>query len=568
MKSLIAALWMKVAATVCAAALVSAASGCEEKAKLAFEIVTPEGDDPFEGVTEVVIRAGEEEKRKSVSDPRDISLAVKLELGSQVRLELEGADSEGNVICSATSPYFFAVGSEQNLRLWVSRVGRMSPHPEIMETGAGQPAVASYIQQDWDEVEDDLLFTYWFGGCDGSGLPVDVAGYFDPYIQEMVYLPQLEDSEAWADPLRPAQPRCGSVAMSIEAGLFLVFGGVDSQGRSVDELDLVIPTSSSYEYLPMSLQCDDSVDNDGDGATDTADEDCSGPLDATEDPDNDWARAHARATTLGPYFDLFDDLGSRVLNSYLVTGGRGATGERSKVALHILAKLTGAGYGYSVEVEELELLAARAAHTATVSVREEDGVELRTVLVYGGTSDSTDVPVAETVSFQLDSEEPTVGWSWNQQGYTADATGQPLPRLTGHAAVSLADGKILVAGGRNTQGELTADGWLFDPSQSTFTHLPGFLGEPRAGHTMTRTQTTVLVAGGEDGAGELADRALIIRSDSLSGQLELVGETPMSTPRWGHAAFVLANGQIGVLGGFGRDGEPLDDLEIFNPDPT
>jgi hypothetical protein len=550
-------------------ALVAAQPGCEDKVTLSFEILVPAQDDPFDGVTEVTLKAGEQETQTTLTSAQDaLSLKLKMELGTQTQILLSGRDSGGQLLCSGRSPYFYAVGSKQPLKLWVSRVGRLSLHPAVMETAAGQPAVANYTQQDFDDVSDDLLYTFWFGGCDASGLPIDTAGYFDPYMHEMITLSALGESASWIDPLRPAVARCGSATMHIESGVFLVFGGTDAQGRATDEMDLALPTGAEYGYLPLHFECDDSIDNDGDGQTDTDDTDCRSATDATEDPQRSWARSHGRATALGPYVGLYADDGGQVIDSYLVSGGWDDRGVRAATALHVVSTRTSDGYGYRVDVEEVALAAGRAAHTATLSTTVDGDLEKRTVLLFGGTLDASGIPVAETLSFTLDTSESDFTVNWQSQAYTTDRDATPLPRLTGHAAVALADGTILVVGGRHPDGTLTADAWHFDPLEEAIEHLPDFLSEPRAGHTMTRSETHVLVAGGETAGGQLATDALCIESDTLNGRLEEIARTPMAVPRWGHAAFVLANGQIAVLGGFGTDGTPVADLEIYNPDAS
>ena len=554
-----AALWLSLGA--------ARSGGCEEKATLSFAILTPQ-DDPFQGVTEVTLTAGEKEKTKTISDPSDLSVSIDMPLSTQVQLELIGKNSNGDVLCSGKTPYFFAVGSSQELSLWVSRVGELSLHPETLETGAGRLATADYINEDWDDVEDDLLYAFWFGGCNASGLPVDTNGYFDPYLQEVNTLPQMSDSDAWSDPLEPVVPRCGSVAMGIGAGMFLVFGGTNDAGQPTDEMDFVLSQGGSYRYFPLTMECGDGVDNDGDGATDTADDDCVDGRDATEGPGKDWARSGAQIVSLGPYNGLFDANGYSVVNSFLIAGGLTGSQTAAATALYVTASLGGSSTDYVFDVEPVELLEPRGlSHTATLTVSSEDDVEVRTVLLFGGTQDASGVAVAESLRFQIDWTAPDANFIWSQRGYTEDTDGVALPALTGHAAVTLSDGTILVAGGKTSDGTRLADAWLFDPATNSIQHLPEFLGEPRAGHTMTRSGSRVLVAGGEDETGELATHALVITADRLNGQLETTSQTPMKVPRWGHAAVLLGNAQIAILGGFDASNTALKSIEIYNPHP-
>lgn len=542
------------------------ASGCEEKGRLKFEIVTPEGYDPFEGVTSVTIRAGEKEKTTDISGAGDsFELKIDLTLGTETRVELFGTDSGGQVIASGVTPPLYIVGSSQLLRLWVSRVSQLSRHPQPVNASAGQLALAHYVVEDWDDDEDDRLFTFWFGGCNAAGLPVDVAGYYDPYTHEVLALSEMGSSDAWSDPLKPVAARCGSAGMFVDSGMFLVFGGTDETGMPSDELTLVSPSTEGYRYWPIPLECGDGLDNDEDGLTDEADDDCTSDRDATEGPGKDWTRTHAQPVTLGPYPSLWDGTDYRVLNSYLITGGWNLSG-RAPTALHVLAELSAGGSSYRYRVEELDLLAARAAHTATMTLIRDSELELRTVLLYGGTEEATDVPVAESLKFELDPADPDLNWTWEQVEYFEDDQQNPLPRLVGHAAVALKDGNILIVGGRDPTSTATADGFLFSTRQGTFQRLPGLLPEPRTGHSATRAGDAILVAGGYDGTGNLAHQAYVLKVDSLTGLVEYRLSTPIGTSRWGHAAFALANDQIMVAGGFNDQNQPIDSIEIFNPE--
>lgn len=520
-------------------------SGCGEKHTLSFVVVTPE-EDPFEGVAQITLKIGDKEKTEDVSDPTRISLSLNVAYGSRTQLELVGRDSEGDVLCSGMSPYFYAVGSKQDLRLWVSRVGELSLHPEQMEKAAGRLSLADYLLESHGDVDGNLLlYTFWFGGCDSTGLPVDTTGFFDPYLQETIALPQMEDSGSWLDPLVPVEPRCESAVMGVESGYFLIYGGVDSEGNPTDTIYLVVPRLDDYKYTPLNLKNNGSEEN-GDS--------------------EDWTRSGAKAVMLGPYPGLYTEQYQRIVNNHLITGGRNSLTPRSKTAFHVVSKLSSHSWDYMFEMEPVELLEPRgSSHTSTVTVLRENDVEVRTVLLFGGTEDATGVYAAETLRFHIDWSQPDWNWSWIQKGYDQDESGEVLPVVTGHAAVTLTDGSILVAGGKMSDGNRLADAWLFDPRADTIKRLPDFLDEPRAGHTMTRTGNIILIAGGESGPGTLAEDALVVTDDRLNGVFEQTGRALMNIPRWGHGAFVLGNGEIVLLGGFDEGGRALKSIEIFNP---
>src|SRR6266478_2374522 len=58
-----------------------------------------------------------------------------------------------------------------------------------------------------------------------------------------------------------------------------------------------------------------------------------------------------------------------------------------------------------------------------------------------------------------------------------------VPR-TGHAATALADGRVLITGGRDSAGTILATAEIFDPATETST-ASATLGTPRVNHTAT-----------------------------------------------------------------------------------
>jgi WD40 repeat protein len=120
---------------------------------------------------------------------------------------------------------------------------------------------------------------------------------------------------------------------------------------------------------------------------------------------------------------------------------------------------------------------------------------------------------------------------------------------TSHTATLLTNGKVLVAGGSNSSGNLgTAE--LFDPATGTFT-ATGAMTEPRSQHTATLLiNGKVLLAGGaDDNSAELFDPA--------TGTFTVTGA--MTEPRSQHTATLLTNGKVLLAGGaFGNSAELFD----------
>src|SRR5204862_7542315 len=75
-----------------------------------------------------------------------------------------------------------------------------------------------------------------------------------------------------------------------------------------------------------------------------------------------------------------------------------------------------------------------------------------------------------------------------------------VPR-TGHAATALADGRVLITGGRDSAGTIVAIAEVFDPANQTSTAI-GMLNTARINHTATLlADGRVLIVGGTSVSG-------------------------------------------------------------------
>lgn len=133
----------------------------------------------------------------------------------------------------------------------------------------------------------------------------------------------------------------------------------------------------------------------------------------------------------------------------------------------------------------------------------------------------------------------------------------------GHAAVRLADGRVLLLGGLDDELHVLDSAELFDPATGRF--IPtGPLSAPREGMTATLLRDgRVLVVGGDDGEKGLATTELY---DPAAGTFQATGS--LATPRVGHAAAALPEGRVVILGGGTGRGAAVPDLlavEIYDP---
>jgi Kelch motif len=196
---------------------------------------------------------------------------------------------------------------------------------------------------------------------------------------------------------------------------------------------------------------------------------------------------------------------------------------------------------------------ARAGQTATLL---PDGQ----VLVAGGFNE----PVPGAFSYLSGAElyNPATG-TWTVTG------SMTTPRI-GHTATLLPDGQVLVAGGEATvNGAFTvfASAELYNPATGTWTRT-GRMNAAREQHTATLlTNGQVLAAGGYNDADpfnhSLASAELY---NPATGSWALTGS--LNTPRYGHQAVLLADGQVLAVDGTDISSAGtfiLNSTELYNP---
>ena len=136
--------------------------------------------------------------------------------------------------------------------------------------------------------------------------------------------------------------------------------------------------------------------------------------------------------------------------------------------------------------------------------------------------------------------------------YLAIATPQPLQY---HAAVTAADGGVIVIGGSRGLSTMSEAIDRFDPATRTFTRI-GSMASGRAQHTATAlAQDRALVLGGLVGLSAAGFAELV---DLRSGAVEPAG-WPMR-PRMRHAAVALDDGRVLVVGGL-----QSNSVELWDP---
>ena len=140
---------------------------------------------------------------------------------------------------------------------------------------------------------------------------------------------------------------------------------------------------------------------------------------------------------------------------------------------------------------------------------------------------------------------------------TWSATGKLTVPRAYHTATTLADGRVLLAGGESaTGGPQLSSAELYDPTTNRFSPT-GSMQARRFGHIAVKLlDGRVLVAGGLDGSN--LQRSAEIFNPS-TGSWSPTGS--MNLGRSAANAVLLHSGQVLVIGG----GAPLQSVEIYNP---
>lgn len=170
-----------------------------------------------------------------------------------------------------------------------------------------------------------------------------------------------------------------------------------------------------------------------------------------------------------------------------------------------------------------------------------------TVLVVGGTTAaSTAVEVYDPVT----------------DVWTSITGTDPLPAARkDHSAVKLADGRVLVSGGRDGGAVVQQEAWLYDPTAALGARwsATGSLNGQRYWHTTTLLDDgTVLAAGGFDAA--TLDTLEIYDPDL--GTWTLLGNT-LTVVRHSHTATKMGNGAVSIACGLGP--ASLNSAEFYTP---
>jgi hypothetical protein len=131
-------------------------------------------------------------------------------------------------------------------------------------------------------------------------------------------------------------------------------------------------------------------------------------------------------------------------------------------------------------------------------------------------------------------------------------------------ATMLASGKVLVAGGAEVSLAFPTMTELYDPATGTFSNA-GTLTRKRSNHTATLLSSgLLLLAGGDPGTSPAGDRTTSAELFDPATGTSVETTEPLVNKRLNHAAILLANGQVLLVGGYNGN-DPMKSTELYDP---
>jgi hypothetical protein len=409
--------------------------------------------------------------------PEELSI-TDVPVGDNVTFHLIGSQLDAEVAYGQTCPVAVPEGDAEldPLLLYFSRVGRFRDSGLPLDPGR----------------RAGLMFS------DYRGIAFLAGGSDDGVVEA------FDARDGLFAEVGDAAPRVSGALAVRSDGTAILAGGADADGDPVGRVEEIAPNASADDERVVSIGRDPQEPAERTGLALAALPDRSVLLAGGRDPDG-LLRASVALLTAGD--DEFRTIGATMSEER--AGHTASLGLGGVVYLiggltfdddAVVEAPTGSVELYRPQDQSMRLIEGavlavpRYRHTATVL---EDG----RVLIVGGVTCAPE-PCDDAVG-EVEIFDPVLGET------RTVTSGAPIPGgIVDHTATVVAGGRVLITGGRDADGALREDAWLFDPDVEALVPTRP-LTHARAQHTATALcDGTVLLVGGEsdDGASLPAER--------------------------------------------------------------
>lgn len=526
-----------------ALALIAAAAlgGCGKNTSLTLNIVVPPNSDPFADATSVDIQIHGD---NVPADPVTAMVSggqfsASLEISSPphdsyVWLTVDAKNSAGTVVGHARTPLFNLPSDDAQVTVYVGRPGQVTPTALALlddsDTGpvpAGRKflAGASLRGQATTPLAAPSIGALLVGGLGDNGHPFAKAWLYSPTRHALIAVDKPLTARQGAVVVPSADALTGSQA--------LMWGGADDGGGL---------STSAENYDP----------------TQTGDE--------TQDHVPEWSMPSPEIRDAGPPGAYLPSAAEPTDNTFVLTGGSSKVGDGPALAQAVLVQRTPATSDTAAKLGVIRLAPAIDGSGPMVVPRYKHTASRATLpsgagaFLFGGLTDADQAagkPVTEAYLADKRTFEPIIL--------------QPMqpPSRRGHAAISLANAKVLIVGGYTTEapGPTTVLGsaLIIDLNARTYTVRDDFLKTPRYAATLTQiskdgTLKELLICGGYNASNTpIADCELFTSDDSLTR----IGNPTLPHARAGHLAIQLETHQVMLVGGVGDGLRAIPDIDFY-----
>lgn len=219
-------------------------AGCGgKKGSLSLSIITSPNEDPFQSAREVRVTIGGNVKTASVDDKGKFNLKLEFKpLKDPAPIVVECLDDAGNVFASGKTPSLpLIAGTSTDIAVWVARHGTILPAKAALPTPRTDLATAAV----------EGLGALIIGGREATGGPLSSTVIYNIYTHSII------------ETVSTSTARAGGVAVGTVGARGIVFGG-STQGTAgafdapVATAELFDPSTGNGLWTPISVEPTDA----------------------------------------------------------------------------------------------------------------------------------------------------------------------------------------------------------------------------------------------------------------------------------------------------------------------